>query len=35
MLTTLDNNKKADLARLCGINSSDSPKKVIYLNLVP
>lgn len=28
MFTTLDNNKKADLARLCGVNTSDSPKKV-------
>ena len=31
MFTTLDHNKKADLVRLCGVNSSDSPKKVCCL----
>ncbi|KAL9956083.1 hypothetical protein ACROYT_G037506 [Oculina patagonica] len=29
VFTTMDNNKKADLARLCGVNTSESPKKIV------
>ena len=32
MFTTLDNNKKVELARLCGVNASDSSKKVIFVH---
>ena len=32
MFTTLDANKKVELARLCGVNASDSSKKVIFVH---
>lgn len=32
MFTALDTNKKAELARLCGVNASDSSKKVSLLH---
>lgn len=31
MFTTLDTNKKVELASLCGVNTSDSSKKVIFI----
>jgi len=32
VFTTLDTNKKGELARLCGVNASDSSKKVIFVH---
>ena len=33
MFTSLDTNKKVELARLCGVNASDSSKKVILVHM--